>query len=75
MMRVDREADGLTWWIEGPDGKVLDGREVEVTVNGRASRVQARGKARVQFEAGADVLALSVVDVASRVAVVAEVRK
>ncbi len=74
-VRVEREAAGLLWWIEGPDGKVLDGREVEVTVNGRASRVQARGKARVPFEAGAEALALSVVDVASRVAVVAEVRK
>jgi hypothetical protein len=72
-VRIEREGDGLAWWLEAPTGELLEGRDVELTVNGRESRVKSKGHSQVGFEKG--VVQLTVVDVETHVGAAAEVHR
>jgi hypothetical protein len=72
-VRLLPTASGFEWWVEGADGQVLDGRDVEVTVDGARSHLPSKARTAVPCAPG--VHRVAVVDVADQVAAVAEVSR
>ncbi|MGV3619594.1 MAG: hypothetical protein ACO1OB_02185, partial [Archangium sp.] len=67
-IRVARAASDFEWWIETADGKVVDGRAVEIRTANGTRRVISTGKTREPYGTGL----VTVTDVSSRVSAVVE---
>lgn len=67
-VKVTLSPGALEWWVESPQGEVVDGREVDLSGPGGVRRVKSQGKTREAFTAGL----MSITDVESRVCAVVE---
>jgi hypothetical protein len=67
-VRVSRSGDGVEWWVETPQGEIVDGRSVELSGPDGVRRVVSRGKSLEPLGRGL----LSITDVESRVCAVVE---
>lgn len=67
-VRVSRSGEGVEWWVETPQGEIVDGRSVELSGPDGVRRVVSRGKSREPLGRGL----LSITDVESRVCAVVE---
>lgn len=68
-VKVAQRSDAVEWWVETPQGDVLDGRAVDVRDPAGVRRVVSRGRSREVRAAGL----MSITDVESRVTAVIEV--
>lgn len=68
-VRVQRDASGVTWWVESSTGAVLEGRRVELRDATGARQLVSRGRSSAQVARGL----VSVTDLDSRVSAVIEV--
>ncbi len=66
-VKVDRRGDELEWWVETPQGELVDGRKVDIRGPAGVRRVVSRGKSREAFTG-----LMSITDVESRVSAVVE---
>ena len=67
-VKVQQHRGGVEWWVETPQGEILDGRPVDIIDPRGARRVVSHGKTREEFSAGL----MSITDVQSRVCAVVE---
>jgi hypothetical protein len=76
VVRVEVKGRAVTWWVETPDGKLLPGREVQVELSDGRPGPSSTRDGRTQFEVQGlkGAATVSVVDVATQVLAMAEVR-
>lgn len=67
-VRVTQTGDAVEWWVETPQGEIVDGRQVDLSGPAGVRRVVSRGKTREPLQGGL----LSITDVESRVCAVVE---
>lgn len=68
-VKVLQRSGAVEWWVETPQGEMVDGRPVDISdPRGGVRRVVSRGKTREEFSAGL----MSITDVESRVCAVVE---
>lgn len=68
-VRAERSGEGLTWWIEGADGKILDGRKVELRDAQGPRAAVSKGRSKENAVRGL----VSITDLESRVSAIVEV--
>ncbi len=75
VVRVEVNGRTVTWWVESPDGKLLDGRSVDVELSGGTAGASTVKDGRTSFELSAltGPATVSIVDVATQVLAMAEV--
>ncbi len=67
-VKVTQEGGTVEWWVETPQGEVVDGRSVDISDSGGVRRVISQGKSRQSLNGGL----MSITDVESRVCAVVE---
>jgi hypothetical protein len=67
-VRLRREGATVRWWLEAPDGRVLDGREVELRTSAGVTRERSAGVASLAVPDGR----LTITDLATRATAVLE---
>jgi hypothetical protein len=76
VVRVEAKGKLVTWWVETPDGKLLDGRDVEVELSEGKQGPSTKRDGHTQFELSGlkGPVTVSVVDVATQVLAMVEVQ-
>jgi hypothetical protein len=67
-VRVEASAGSFVWWVEAPDGTVLDGRQVQLRDGGGARVAVSKGRSKVDAQG-----LVSITDLESRVSAIVEV--
>ncbi|MFT3707884.1 MAG: hypothetical protein QM817_09535 [Archangium sp.] len=68
-VRAERDGAGVTWWVEGADGKILDGRKIELRDASGPHALVSRGRTKSGEARGL----VSITDLESRVSAIVEV--
>ena len=67
-VKVTKQGGAVEWWVETPEGEIVDGRSVDIRDSGGVRRVISHGKSRHAL----DDRLISITDVESRVCAVVE---